>query len=214
MRKIGAFAGVLIGLIALTASGGVQAEWHRDGHWRRPYWHDRMYRHDFFYPDLGFYFSTLPMGSIGLGYGVDRYFDDGGVWMRPFGPRYMVVMPPAGAVVPALPGNCVPLWAGGVPYYYANGVYYAAAPGQGYMVVNPPPGVTVDQPARPVDPEPVVKELPAPIFHPRNGQGALQTQADRQACMHWASTQKDAQVPDVFRRGLSDCMDARGYTVR
>jgi len=46
----------------------------------------------------------------------------------------MVVAPPLGAVIPALPDGCSVVYVRGPPYYY----YYSVAPSGGYLVVNPP----------------------------------------------------------------------------
>ena len=146
----------------------------------------------------------MPMGG-------GNYFFHGGVWFRPYGPRFVVVLPPIGIVLPLLPPAYASLWIGGAPYYYANGLYYAPAPG-GYAVVAPPPGYDV---AQPVPATPLPKPLPDPIIYPRNGQNAAQTETDRQECNRWATTQPAAMADrEVFQRAVAACMDARGYTVR
>ncbi|MDT9002399.1 hypothetical protein RQP53_24170 [Paucibacter sp. APW11] len=66
--------------------------------------------------------------------------------------------------------------------------------------------------------EPVPAPVPSradPIIYPRNGQGAWQTEADRQECNRWATTQQAAmQDSSVFNRAVAACMDGRGYTMR
>jgi hypothetical protein len=52
------------------------------------------------------------------------------------------------------------------------------------------------------------------ILYPRNGQSAVQTQADRQECNQWASGQNEANLASVYQRALLACLDAKGYTVR
>jgi hypothetical protein len=54
-----------------------------------------------------------------------------------------------------------------------------------------------------------------PVIYPRNGQSAAQTEADRQECNRWATTQP-AAVADaqVFQRAVAACMDGRGYTLK
>ncbi|HJW10184.1 MAG TPA: hypothetical protein VJ598_00270 [Albitalea sp.] len=60
-----------------------------------------------------------------------------------------------------------------------------------------------------------VPAAPDPVFTPRNGQSAAQTEADRQACNRWATTQPEAMADaGVFHRSTLACMDGRGYTVR
>jgi len=69
-------------------------------------------------------------------FGRDRFWFNSGVWYRPYGGGYRVVLPPFGAVVPLLPPDYVTVRLGGLPYFYANGVYYAAYDaGPGYVVV-------------------------------------------------------------------------------
>jgi Family of unknown function (DUF6515) len=180
---------------------------------RAPQMHlDQRYHHDHYYPPRGYVMPALPGGSISVAFGGGHYFFHGGVWFRPAGSRFVVVVPPVGVVVPLLPPAYVTLWIGGAPYYYANGVYYAAAPGLGYTVVAPPPGAESAQPAPAA---PVAKAAPEPIIYPRSGQSAAQTEADRQECNRWATTQANAMADAaVFQRAVAACMDGRGYTVR
>jgi hypothetical protein len=89
---------------------------------------------------------------------------------------------------------------------------YAPSPGQGYVVVAPPAGADT---AQPVAAAPAPRALPEPIVYPRAGQSAVQTEADRQECNRWATTQASALADaSVFQRSVAACMDGRGYTVR
>ena len=212
--------GWLIGaIVALAAcSSGALAQDHRgrsQGDGRAQHLQlDQRYHHDHYYPRQGYAMPVLPGGSLGIGFGGGNYFFHGGVWFRPFGGHFRVVMPPIGIVLPLLPPAYATLWIGGAPYYYANGVYYAAAPGQGYAVVAPPPGADAAQPGAQA---PVAKPLPLPepIVYPRNGQSAAQTEADRVDCNRWATTQPSAMADaSVFQRAVAACMDGRGYTLR
>lgn len=75
----------------------------------------------------------------------------------------------------------------------------------------PPPVVYREVPRQ----EPVAKAPPEPVIYPRNGQSAQQTEADRQDCNRWATTQPSAMADSsVFNRATEACMDARGYTLR
>ena len=118
---------------------------------------------------------------------------------------------PFGLFVAALPLVAfTTLWIGGQLYYYdtSDGVYYAPAAAGGYTVVPPPPGAEMDQGANSAP-----STAPNPIFYPRNGQSAEQTEADLQACNRWAATQQDAlNDATVFQRAVAACMDGRGYT--
>ncbi len=177
-----------------------------------PLWFDQRYHHDHYYPPRGYAMPVLPGGSIGVSIGGAQLYFNAGVWFRPMGGRYVVTMPPFGIVIPVLPPGYSTVWLGGVPYYYANGVYYAVAPGQGYSVVAPPPGADTVQPL-PLPAPPAA--LPEPIIYPRSGQSAAQTEADRQDCNRWATTQPSALADaQVFQRAMAACMEGRGYTVR
>ena len=183
---------------------------------------DNRYHHDHYYPRVGFYSAVLPAAALTIAFGADRFWYDGGIWYRPYGGGYRVVVPPYGAVIPVLPGDYVTLTMGGLPYYYANGVYYSAyRSGPGYVVVQPPAGIDGAEVAMaaPVAPVPVVAPPPAarpdPIIYPRNGQSASQTEADRQECNRWATTQPSAMnSASVFNRAVEACMDGRGYSMK
>lgn len=170
---------------------------------------DSRYHHDHYYPSPGYVARGLPPGAIHAG---DRYWTRGGVWYQPWGPRYRVIAPPLGVIVPVLPSSYVSLRIGGEPYWYANGAYYAmATPGPGYVIVAPPAGADEARPAPVVTAPP----RPDPIIYPRQGQSTEQTEADRQACNRWATTQPAAMNDaGVFNRAVEACMDGRGYSMR
>jgi hypothetical protein len=211
----------LLAAMLLWASAGWAQERHERHEPRRqpppayasPHWQfDSRYRHDHYYPRIGFVAPALPGGAISIGFGGGHYFFHGGVWFRPSGSRFVVIAPPIGIVVPLLPPSYATLWIGGAPYYYANGVYYVPASADGYRVVAPP--AQAEQ-AQPVPPAPAPNALPEPIYYPRSGQSAEQTEADRQECNRWATTQPRAMADaSVFQRAVAACMEGRGYTVR
>jgi hypothetical protein len=92
-------------------------------------------------------------------------------------------------------------------YYYDSPDYVVVNPAPVY--VNPPAPVYVNPPAAPAP------RTADPIFYPRNGQTAQQTEADRQDCNRWATTQPNAMNDaSIFQRATFACMDGRGYTVR
>jgi len=223
---------LVCGLMALMVCGSAVMAQSRYGEDRRErrgdsFRLDPRYHHNHYYPVVGYAVPVLPSDSLSITFGVDHLFFHSGVWWRPVGRSFVVVEPPVGVLVPLLPPDCVTLWIGGAPYYYANGVYYAVSPGQGYVVVQPPPGAETAQTSVPVavtpapvpSPEPistpVPKAPPVPVIYPRNGQSATETEADRQECNRWATTQAAALADgEVFQRAVAACMDAHGYTVR
>lgn len=109
-------------------------------------------------------------------------------------------------------GGGWPVWGGvglgiglGLGSYYYGAPWYATS--LDYVVVDPPVVYA--------NPQPVPAAGPQPVIYPRTGQSTAQTDADGNACSQWAGAQPNATVdPSVFRRAISACMDARGYTVR
>ena len=194
---------------------------------------DARYHHDHYYPPRGFVFGGLPAGYVAVSHqGVHFYFG-AGIWYRPEpGGHFVVIAPPIGIVVPILPPYYTQIWVRGVPYYYANDVYYMRTP-QGYVVVAPPPPtVVVEQPPSnaviELPPGTTVAQAPAPqlFIYPRQGQNDQQQAKDRYECDRWAvgQTGYDPSFPsaggatavqvDNYRRAMSACLDARGYTVK
>jgi len=174
---------------------------------------DNRYHHDHYYPAPGYVAPHVPYGAVVVGSGPGRYWFHGGVWYRPYGSSYRVVLPPVGLVIPLLPPAYVTLTLGGLPYYYAGGVYYRPVP-EGYVVTAPPPEAATAQ----VMPAPAPAAPPPraePIIYPRNGQSPEQLENDRRECNRWATTQPNAQADaSVFNRAVEACMDGRGYTMK
>jgi hypothetical protein len=179
---------------------------------------DSRYRLDRSYPVRGQLIRALPRDHRVVVHSGARYFFSAGVWYRPQGSRFSIVIPPIGLVVPFLPPYYATIWIGGTPYYYANEVYYAHR-GNGYIVVEPPTG-PVSQAPPPAD------QL---FIYPRLGQSEQQQADDRYACHSWAAGQTDfdpTQPPGNisearrgekradYQRAVSACLDGRGYTVK
>jgi hypothetical protein len=98
-------------------------------------------------------------------------------------------------------------WGLGVGIGFGFAPVYPWVPG--YLVVQPAPdGVAV------AAPEPAPRS-PDPVIRPRSGQSAAQTEADRQECNRWATTQPSAMADAaVFHSSVLACMERRGYTVQ
>ena len=185
-------------------------------HYSSPHWRlDNRYNHDRYYPARGYVVGTLPVGNIGITFGGVRYYHHAGVWFRSRGPRYVVVAPPFGIIIPFLPYGYSTVWVGRDPYYYADDVYYVSSPG-GYRVVQAPPfedviveeraptSVVVNPVAGVPAPQaapggPAVLANPAPVnarpaamtpetlfVYPKANQTATQTSFDRIECDRWA----------------------------
>ena len=212
---IGIMLAVLSGIMLFGFAQVASADGRGSGHNE---FRDSRHHHDHFYPVRGHFVGAVPRGHHVVVFGHSRYFFYGGVWYRPYGPRFIVVAPPFGLVVPFLPLYYTTLWVGGIPYYYANEVYYTQTPG-GYMVVEPPKGEVVQAPT----PE---EQL---FIYPRKGQTEKQQSNDRYECHRWAvnqthydPTQPPGSAPEAqpsqtraeYHRAMGACLDARGYTVK
>ncbi|MBN2439451.1 MAG: hypothetical protein JXL20_12730 [Deltaproteobacteria bacterium] len=180
--------------------------------------HDSRYHHNRFYPPRGHVIKVLPRDHRVVPHGRTRFYFSGGVWYRPQGSRFTVVVPPIGLFAPFLPPFYETIWLHGVPYYYANNIYYAHR-GNGYVVVEPP--------------KEEVSQAPPPadqmFIYPRQGQNEQQQADDRYACHRWAveqtgfdPTQPPGGSPEPlkiekradYQRAMSACLDGRGYTVK
>ena len=179
---------------------------------------DSRYHHDRSYPVRGHVVRALPRDHRIVVHGGSRFYFSGGVWYRPSGPRFSVVVPPVGLIVPFLPPYYATIWVGGTPYYYANEVYYAHR-GGGYVVVEPPKEDIVSQTPPPAD---------QMFVYPRLGQNEKQQADDQYACHQWAvnqtgfdptqppggsSAQRVEKRAD-YQRAMGACLDGRGYTVK
>jgi hypothetical protein len=91
---------------------------------------------------------VLPPGNLAVHFRGGDFWFHSGVWYQHAGPRFVVVRPPIGIVVPVLPPAYSVVYYSGVPYYYADDVYYEQQP-TGYEVVAPPPE---QAPATPIAP--------------------------------------------------------------
>jgi hypothetical protein len=100
-------------------------------------------------------------------------------------------------------------WGWGVGIGFGFGPYYGPGWVPGPVVVVPAPDGDSWQPAA------APPSAPEPVIEPRQGQGAVQMEADRQACNRWATTQANAMVDaTVFHRMTLSCMEGRGYSIR
>jgi len=195
----------------------------RDNNHSRPpgYVLDNRYRHDHYYPPRGYVAPALPPGHRVVPYRGQNYYYHGGVWYRPSGTRYIVVLPPVGMYVPFLPPYYTNIWIGGLPYYYAGGVYYTWRPEQrGYVVAEAPPASEVSE----------LPATPDQLFvYPTRGQSEQQQATDRYQCHRWAADQtgfdptqplgnlsesQHASKRADYQRAMKACLEARGYNVQ
>ena len=173
------------------------AAWHGGG-WHGGYWHGGGHWHGGYYRPCCYGGYWPFWGGVAIGASVGYW---GGYW---------------GGYYPAYyyPATYGPAYA----YYYdapPGGATYSedtARGGDGQpapQAVQPAP-----QPSR-GRPVPQSGSAPEPIFYPRNGQSAEQTETDRRDCNRWATTQRGAMGDaSIFQRATFACMEGRGYTVR
>jgi len=183
---------------------------------------DHRYNHDHYYPARGYAINRLPAGYYSARYRGSPYYFNGGVWYRPYGPRFVVVAPPIGIGIGALPPFYTTVWFGGIPYYYADNTYYVWRPQQRvYEVTDPPGGEASATTAAPSS-----QDL---FIYPKNGQSDAQQATDRYDCHSWARqqtgfdpTQPSGGVDEAqtagkradYQRAETACLEARGYTVK
>jgi len=158
------------------------------------------------HPGAGWVNRSLRPGWSGAAFYGHRQGGWHGGWHGSYGSRWRWAGPSIGIVLPIVPGFYSPLWWDGTVYDRDDAFQEIPEPGHRYRAV--PPRNSADVPIS-------APPAPDPVIYPRNGQSAEQTEADRQQCNTWATTQPQA-VADaaVFQRSVAACMDARGYTVR
>jgi hypothetical protein len=183
---------------------------------------DSRYGHNHSYPSRGSFVTTLPRDHRAVVYRGAPYYFQVGVWYRPEGPRFVIIVPPLGLVIPFLPPYYSMIWVGGFPYYYANEVYYTPTVG-GYMVVAPPQEGVVSQVPPAASSAPTGERL---FIYPRKGQSEQQQANDRYQCHQWAvgqtgydPTQPPGGAPSAqkysdYQCAMGACLDARGYVVK
>ena len=106
----------------------------RGDHYDQRHW-DSQYNH----PRRGHVVYYLPPKHRVVHHHGHRYYYGNGAWYQPYGPRYVVVDPPVGLVVPFLPQFGATMYFGGVPHYRSGPVYYVWNPrARGYVVTDRP----------------------------------------------------------------------------
>lgn len=133
----------------------------------------------------------------------------------------------------ALPLGYATYWWGGVPYYYWRGVYYVWSPDYANYVVTDPPPVTGGVVSGATAPPPDQagngdgRGAMSLYVYPKNGQSQQQMDDDRYQCHQWAvgqtgfdptdtanDTKASTATPENYRRAVTACLEARGYSVR
>ena len=74
----------------------------------------------------GTYVATRPYRYSTVYVSSNPYYYYGGTFYVVDGTRYVVVAPPAGAVVYGVPAPTTVVYAGEDPYFYYNGTYYSS----------------------------------------------------------------------------------------
>lgn len=146
----------------------------------------------------------------------------GGYWRGAYWPRCWYY-PGFAWFLPVLPFGYATFWWGGMPYYYWDNLYYTWSPADsGYVVTTPPP-VAGDQPDESGTAETPADSAADVYLYPRNGQSDEQMANDRYECHSWAAGQtgfdptrggQQSGNRDDYRRAMTSCLDARGYSAR
>ena len=151
-----------------------------------------------------------------------RYFFDRGRWYADRGGGVVVVRPPIGLTLGMLPPYYSTLWVGGIPYFYADGTYFLWRERERRYVV-------VDEPSAAVARGEVSYATDDLYVYQRDGQSDEKQGSDRYECHRWATSQTgfDPVQPDrqgggraletrrnEYRRAITACLEARGYTVK
>jgi hypothetical protein len=196
----------------------------------------QFFDHGHYYPARGAFSRVLPGGYHSFYYGGRPYFFVGGVWYVNGPGGYVVAGPPPGLVVSVLPPFYTTVSLGGVPYYYADDVYYRwDAPANAYEVVDAPAGADAAVDAAPPGAPPPPGAAPGAsgegqlFIYPKNGQSQDQQAKDRYECHGWATNQtgfdptqpgggvapgQNAGSGEQYRRAMTACLEARGYSVQ
>ena len=159
----------LLAMILLVFPALTYADWSigigvGDRHDDRDFRHDdhRDYRwHD--HPHYGLHMHFLPAGCFTIWVGGQRYYYYDGLYYTYVGDGdYVLVDPPVGAYVAAIPPEFQPVMINGVTYYTDNGVYYVLTHHHGFKVVAAP--VMYAQPEQVIvaQPQQVIVAQPAP----------------------------------------------------
>lgn len=181
------------------------------------------YRHDRYLPPPppfrapGHRFERLPERHHRFTLHNRAYFYADGFFLEPYLGAYIVVGAPIGARVPYLPAGYVSFFIGPRRYFFVNATYYLWDTGDDdYVVVAKPSGA--DAAVARGD-----EGAPDGLFvYPAEGQSEEQLRQDRYECHEWAVRQTGfdptlaapgTQGGSDYRRAMTACLEARGYTV-
>ena len=158
----------------------------------------------------------LPSGYRMVHHRDHDYYYVRGLWYRPHGGSFIIVMPPVGLSIPVLPTGYVTLTIGGQPYYRYEDVYYEQRGAQ-YVVVDAPSSAQT------------TSSNDALFIYPARNQSEQQQAQDKYECHQWGSDQtgydptqpyggvaasQSANSRADYQRAMTACLEARGYTVR
>jgi hypothetical protein len=169
-----------------------------------------------FYP-YGMRVNILPRTHVRVVVGGGTFYYNLGVFYQPSSHGYIVVSAPFGAVVSALPAGYISFNIGATPYYYINSTYYTwDVPRVAYVVVEEPVGAA----------EAIAKSTDTKLFiYPKEGQNEELQAQDRYECHRWAVNQtgydpslvakkQSKSVSNDYKRAMTACLEARGYSVQ
>ena len=109
---------------------------------------DRRYYRYYDHPGFGLHIRSIPYGCYWFSLGDARYYYYDGLYYSLAGSEYVIVNPPAGAVVNTIPEDFNPVTINGVTYYADSGIYYIQTTG-GFKVVPSPIKAAIQAPLVP-----------------------------------------------------------------
>jgi len=163
---------------------------------------DTRFGHDHVYPNRGVVVREVPREAVVINYAGISYRYSEGVWYEPRGTAYMVVAPPIGLLVPAVPVYSTPVDSMGSTFYYANNAFYRQRPDlAGYEVVNDP------SEAMPLTGPSAAGSTPsgAPLVTAAATMGAAAAAAPQTHGSTFAIFPKNGQTPDEQARDNYAC---------
>jgi hypothetical protein len=176
---------------------------------------------------VGDHVRYLPRGHVRLSVGLGSYYYYGGTYYRWHGPDYVVVGAPLGARVHVLPRGYVTFGVGPRRYFFVDSTYYLWEPqAREYVVVQEPDGAEQAMANAKSESSGSAEQGSGSgeVFaYPNRGQSDEQSDRDRYECHLWAADQsgydptysdQPAAKNDDYRRAMTACLVARGYTVR
>ncbi len=188
----------LIGLISTVFAGTclLYAGDRSDRFDRSPGFDRRYYRY-YDHPGFGLHIRSIPYGCYWFSLGDTRYYYYDGLYYSLAGSDYVIVNPPAGAVVNTIPEDFNPVTINGVTYYADNGIYYIQTSG-GFKVVPSPIKASIQ--ASPSVPPKEAAPASVEVVSPSQASVAVSPDSSDETIIVNVKNSAGAIVPVVLKR--------------